>query len=281
MIYQFASISLNSESMCLHINGQLIEAEDRLVSLLIELVEHYPQHCDKDLLLEKLWPETVVSDWSVSKLVSDTRHLFKKHGYEHEIIQTVRGRGYRLNAELGEQITVSEQTDLSQPLSVLPTQPKSNSGLLLIAVALVMVLAGVWLWSDSSQQGLVVSEPANSVGRLLWVDDNPDNNTVERQYLEQHNVTVYQVRSTEEALISLELYEYKAVISDMGRDGEVLAGLNLLKTMRAKHNATPFFLYTIVLTDAQHELMEQYHGQGVAVNPEQLYQLILPLYPHQ
>jgi hypothetical protein len=65
----------------------------------------------------------------------------------------------------------------------------------------------------------------------------------------------------------------------MGSDGEVLVGLNLLKIIRSKQDETPFFLYTIVSTDAQHELMAQYHGQGVAANPKQHYQLILPLYP--
>lgn len=63
MIYQFSSISLNSVTKQLQINGQSVEAEERLICLLIELILHYPQHCDKDFILEKLWPDTVVSEW--------------------------------------------------------------------------------------------------------------------------------------------------------------------------------------------------------------------------
>jgi DNA-binding response OmpR family regulator len=280
MIYQFSSVSLNTISKQLFINGKRVDAEDRLIYLLIELISHYPEHCDKDYILEKIWPDTVVSEWSVSKLVSDARQLFKQHGYNHNIIQTVRGRGYRLNPELGEQLYISDASSQQNTNSPPPLSSKNKNYSFFTILLVIAVLIGVW-WLQSQADGqkvLVVSEPANSVGRLLWVDDNPNNNTKEKRYLEQHHITVYQVTSSEEALTSLALYEYKAVISDMGRKGEVLAGLSLLKTMRENNDHTPFFLYTIVLSDAQHQLMEQHHGQGVAVNPQQLYDLILPLY---
>jgi hypothetical protein len=64
----------------------------------------------------------------------------------------------------------------------------------------------------------------------------------------------------------------------MGRHDEVLAGLTLLKSMREIKDPTPFLLYTIVLTEAQNELLRQYDGQGVAVEPEQLYEMVLPYY---
>ncbi|WP_416306367.1 winged helix-turn-helix domain-containing protein [Neptunicella sp. SCSIO 80796] len=281
MIYQFSSISLNTVSKQLLINGQKVDAEDRLIYLLIELISHYPEHCDKDYILTTIWPDTVVSEWSVSKLVSDARQLFKLHGYDHDIIQTVRGKGYRLNPELGEQLSITEAEKSSFPGKTPAKKNKNRLYLLIVSVLIAFLLSWGWMQFQLSHNPLVLSEPANSVGRLLWVDDNPDNNREEKRYLEQHNITVYQVTSTDQALTSLALYEYNAVISDMGRKGEVLAGLSLLKTMRKNHNQTPFFLYTIVLTDAQHQLMKQHQGQGVAVNAEQLYKLILPLYPPQ
>ena len=64
----------------------------------------------------------------------------------------------------------------------------------------------------------------------------------------------------------------------MGRNGEVLAGLNLLKTVRERGNHTPFLMYTIVLTQAQQTLLDEYEGQGVAVEPDKLYQLVLPYF---
>jgi hypothetical protein len=58
----------------------------------------------------------------------------------------------------------------------------------------------------------------------------------------------------------------------------VLAGLNLLKAIRERDNHTPFLMYTIVLTQAQQTLLDKYHGQGVAVESEKLYQLVLPYF---
>jgi hypothetical protein len=37
-------------------------------------------------------------------------------------------------------------------------------------------------------------------------------------------------------------------------------------------------MYTIVLTQAQKTILDQYQGQGVAVEPDKLYQLVLPYF---
>lgn len=277
MIYQFSSISLNTVSKQLRINGNNVDAEERIICLLMELISQYPQHCSKSHLLEAIWTETVVSDWSVSKLVSDTRHLFKQHGYEQEIIQTLHGRGYRLVPELGDQIP--DEHTRTEPDNQPPPKPrlKRFTLALILAVVASLILAGLAVFDHENQ--LIVSEPPASLGRLLWVDDNPQNNATEKAFFEQHNITVYQVKSTEEALTSLALYDYNLVISDMGRQGEVLAGLNLLKSMRELENKTPFVLYTIVLTEAQQQIVGKYNGQGVAVESQKLYELVLPYYP--
>lgn len=277
MIYQFSSISLNTVSKQLQINGQKVDADERIICLLMELIDRYPQHCSKAYLLDTIWTETVVSDWSVSKLVSDTRHLFKQYGYEQEVIQTLHGRGYRLVPELGDQIPEDSADETG--LVTSNTKPERKNWLV-GALSLAVIGAGLLAVSVfNGDRTLVLSEPPASLGRLLWVDDNPQNNDVEKAFFEEHNITVYQVKTTEEALTSLALYDYNMVISDMGRHGEVLAGLNLLKQMREQENKTPFVLYTIVLTDAQQQIVGKYNGQGVAVESQKLYELVLPYYP--
>ena len=280
MIYHFSCFEINSLNNELRINGKVVSVDERAIGLLIELVAHYPNHCSKSSLLESLWPDTVVSDWSISKLVSETRNLFKQFGFEEEVIQTLHGRGYRLSNTLGEQIVKIESsprtTEHSAPKQSVSRISKLTKWSLTFAIVLI---SGLMLhYSNSFSPEIKKSEPSHSIGRLLWVDDNPDNNRVEKAYLEDHNITVYQVTSSEAALTSLSLYQYTAIISDMGRDGEVLAGLNLLKAIRERDNHTPFLMYTIVLTQAQQTLLETYHGQGVAVEPEKLYQLVIPYF---
>ena len=280
MIYKFSCFEINSHNKQLRMSDNLIVADERISGLLIELITHYPSHCSKSALLAALWPDTIVSDWSISKLVSEARNLFRHHNYEGEVIQTLHGRGYRLARDLGNQILKSENSSASIKLSKTTTSALSSHKIQkwLLLSALILMSGLTFYYFNPSTQTFKKSEPAHSIGRLLWVDDHPNNNNVEKAYLEENNITVYQVTSSEEALTSLSLYQYNAIISDMGRDGEVLAGLNLLKTLRERGNSTPFLMYTIVLTQAQQTLLDKYQGQGVAVEPDKLYQLTLPYF---
>ena len=280
MIYKFPNFEFNTINKQLLINGQSIAVDERIVNLLSELIAHYPQHCKKSWLTEQIWPDTIVSNWSISKLVSEARLLFKQHGIEQEIIQTLHGRGYRLASDFGEQVLTdsadSHTTNRHLPKTANSSLLRSKKWLPIFALAILAGVAIYYLTMPSKT--LIKSEPKHSIGRLLWVDDNPQNNHVEKTYLEKHNITVYQVTSSEEALTSLSLYQYDAIISDMGRGGEVLAGLNLLKALRERNDRTPFIMYTIVLTQAQQSFLTQYQGQGVAVESEKLYQLVLPYF---
>ncbi|MBU3002143.1 response regulator [Paraglaciecola arctica] len=283
MIYQIACFEINTLSKQLSIHNKVVKADQRLPDLFIELVNHYPNHCSKSALIETLWPDTVVSDWSISKLVSEARQLFKQYGYQQEVIQTLHGRGYRLASDLGDQIVKIEAQPVQTKIKHTPALPfmMSTQGKWTLFAGLMLICGVAWLLVSNQPQPLQKSEPVDSIGRLLWVDDNPHNNLTEKRYLEKQNITVYQVNSTEEALTSLELYEFDVIISDMGRDGEVLAGLNLLKSLREKNNHTPFLFYTIVLTQTQQNIIEQYQGQGVAVEAQKLYQLVLPFFENE
>lgn len=80
-------------------------------------------------------------------------------------------------------------------------------------------------------------------GRILWVDDRPENNEFEVQALRELGIDVRQVRSTDEALRLLEATRYEAVISDMGRPPDQRAGYTLIDEMRRRGNETPFIIY--------------------------------------
>ncbi|MCK5746421.1 MAG: hypothetical protein KAH44_09400, partial [Oricola sp.] len=56
-----------------------------------------------------------------------------------------------------------------------------------------------------------------------------------------------------------------------------LAGFKLLEEMRARGDETPFYLYTILTSEAQHTLLSEKGGQGAAETREGLYGFIYPL----
>ncbi len=55
--------------------------------------------------------------------------------------------------------------------------------------------------------------------RVLWVDDRPANNEVERQLLRPHGIVFDSVVSTTEAVEQLANDSYDLVITDLGRRG--------------------------------------------------------------
>ncbi|HEU0026764.1 MAG TPA: response regulator, partial [Ktedonobacterales bacterium] len=79
---------------------------------------------------------------------------------------------------------------------------------------------------------------------VLWVDDNPSNNFRERRMLERLGISFTISTGTDDALGKLVRYEYAAIISDMSRPPDNLAGYSLLEYARKKlHIQTPYILY--------------------------------------
>lgn len=144
------------------------------------------------------------------------------------------------------------------------------------AIGLLLLLGAQLLWSPSHDE-LKIGEAPSVKGRILWVDDHPQNNEAERQYLQQHNLAVYLTTTTEEALMLTSMYQYDVIITDMGRQQDPLAGLKLTKTLRETGNTTPIYIYTIIPSEAQQQLVFQFGAQGIAVDDESLYQLLEPL----
>ena len=78
---------------------------------------------------------------------------------------------------------------------------------------------------------------------ILWVDDNPNNNTYERQSLEALGVSFVLATSTDELLTKLAARRFDVIISDMNRPPDPHAGFTLLEKLRASGDQTPFIIY--------------------------------------
>lgn len=84
----------------------------------------------------------------------------------------------------------------------------------------------------------------NLIGkRVLWVDDNPDNNELVARALRRLGLDVEQVTSTETALGNMERSHYDLVISDMGRGSDMQAGYRLLHAIRERGSDVPFAIF--------------------------------------
>jgi len=80
MYYRFGEYLLDLEIRKLYLNDVVVSDDGKTILLLKTLCECYPEVVDKQLLIDTLWPDQVVTDWSLSRLVSDTRQLLGDSG---------------------------------------------------------------------------------------------------------------------------------------------------------------------------------------------------------
>jgi DNA-binding winged helix-turn-helix (wHTH) protein/tetratricopeptide (TPR) repeat protein len=121
-IYKFCGFSLDPLKHVLSYQGLVIDVPEKSFQFIEKLILADHQVVEKYHLLDELWKDLVVSEWSLSRLVSDTRHLLAEHVSDQEIIQTLRGKGFRIhpNVEI-------EQVELTCAPSVITAPSNIHS----------------------------------------------------------------------------------------------------------------------------------------------------------
>jgi CheY-like chemotaxis protein len=110
---------------------------------------------------------------------------------------------------------------------------------------------------------------------VLWVDDNPNNNSYERQALEALGVSFVLAISTDEALKKISRQRFDAIISDMGRPPDPRAGYTLLDKLRSSGDQTPFIIYASS-REPEHVAESRRHGAiGCTNNANELFEMVL------
>lgn len=93
----------------------------------------------------------------------------------------------------------------------------------------------------------VVANAPTTVSRILWVDDQPQNNTSMVKVLQDRGIEVVISPSTQDALKKLKEGPFDRIISDMGReeDGRYndTAGIDLVKAVRAAGLDVPISIH--------------------------------------
>lgn len=137
-------------------NGQLSDSSGEPLSLrakstkvLQVLLKHHGRMVSKDELARIVWPETLPTDESISRCISDIRKVLGDT--DHKLLETFPKRGYRINASIG------------RPLESPPTYPASDEAsgsrwrIPTLAVAAIFLSAALlyWFW----KAGVETSDP--------------------------------------------------------------------------------------------------------------------------
>jgi DNA-binding winged helix-turn-helix (wHTH) protein len=85
-------------------DGVIVEIDRKPLELLSYLARHRERVVSKRELLEAIWPGVFVSEQALSSAVRDLRRALGDRDPEHRMVETHRGRGFRLSARLFEQL---------------------------------------------------------------------------------------------------------------------------------------------------------------------------------
>src|SRR2546421_726916 len=101
-IYEFGCFRLDAGKRLLWREGELVPLTSKSFETLLALVERRGELLDKDELLNRVWPNTVVEEKNLTINISTLRKALGESPQEHRYIVTVPGRGYRFVAEVNE-----------------------------------------------------------------------------------------------------------------------------------------------------------------------------------
>jgi len=96
----FAGFVLDTERRELSRGGSPVHLRPKALSLLECLVEKKDGAVAKDVLMERLWPSTFVTDASLTSLVKELRDALDDHAEAPRFVRGVRGYGYAFCAEV-------------------------------------------------------------------------------------------------------------------------------------------------------------------------------------
>lgn len=118
----FGEFSLDSESRQLFRGGEEIHLEPKAFELLELLVASRPKALSKLQIRQRLWPDTVVSDASLTVLVYDLRGVLGDDAKEPRYLRTVHGFGYAFAEEVAgpESQETEPQRDAPEPNQQVP-----------------------------------------------------------------------------------------------------------------------------------------------------------------
>jgi len=165
-LYQFGPFRLDpAERLLLH-EGQAVPLSPKAFDLLVLLTENSGHLLEKDDLMKKIWPETVVEEVNLAHNISIIRRALASRGDVHEYVETVPKRGYRFVApvqnlaakNVGQAATeiASREGKEAKTVASMTRWPVALAGAVLAATAVTVL---VWLDpGGADNRGVTVAE---------------------------------------------------------------------------------------------------------------------------
>jgi len=144
-----------------------------MMLVLLLLIENQGAVVSREELLSEVWPGVIVSDDSLSRCISRLRKIFQGASTKVEIIETVRGRGYRLAHE--SRLEAGEKSYHVQTISGVPSTDSRalilGRAILILGVFFIVFSLG-WMSSAYFGTPLIVYRDSDMIGSVGVILDS-------------------------------------------------------------------------------------------------------------
>jgi len=123
-------------------NGTSLRLEPKVMEVLVCLAEHAGETLSKEKLVQRVWPDTFVTDDALKHCISELRRVFEDDAREPRVIETIAKRGYRLVVPIE---AVNGSKDSSTPVSLGPVKGSTSRRWWVGAAVATIILLSVLL----------------------------------------------------------------------------------------------------------------------------------------
>lgn len=122
------------------VEGKAVDLRSQSAEVLSVLAARPGEIASKDALMEAVWPDTFVTDDSLTQCIADIRRALRDDA--HAIVETLPRRGYRLNADPSDTANAAVVTERARTRF-------SQRGFILAAIVLVAAAIGAYYGAEA------------------------------------------------------------------------------------------------------------------------------------
>ena len=100
MEYVFAEMVLDTDRYLLQREGEQVHVEPQVFDVLCYLAENRERIVSREELLDEIWGDRFVAPATLTSRIKEARHAIGDDGTRQDLIETVRGRGFRFVADV-------------------------------------------------------------------------------------------------------------------------------------------------------------------------------------
>ena len=178
-VYEFGPFRVEVEGCRLLHGGDIVPLTVKAFDTLLALVRRCNRVVDKDELMQIVWPDSFVSEDSLTQSISVLRRALGDVSSQPEFIATIPRRGYRFIAPVTE-IPPAEQIAFPPPVSVVgdgehtPSLSSMSSRNWITLSVVIAMLAGLAFVARGGVHGV----PSPAAGPIRFVVNAPHDTTI-------------------------------------------------------------------------------------------------------